>query len=70
MPLFLKQARLLTAREWAPGDLVRCRDMLVDGSLDLRGLLTHSLPVAQVARAYEIALNDPECLKLVLEWKD
>ena len=68
MPLFLKQARLLTAREWAPGDLARCRDLLVDGSLDPRALLTHSLPVAQVSHAYDIALNDPECLKLVLEW--
>jgi 3-hydroxyethyl bacteriochlorophyllide a dehydrogenase len=69
MPLFLKQARLLTAREWAPGDLARCRDMLADGSLDLRGLLTHHTPIAQFARAYDIALNDPECLKMMLDWE-
>jgi bacteriochlorophyllide a dehydrogenase len=68
MPLFLKQARLLAAREWAPGDLARCRDLLADGTLDPAALLTHRLPATQVARAYEIALNDPECLKLVLEW--
>ena len=70
MPLFLKQARLMTAREWAPGDLLRCRDLLADGELDVDELLTHTLPVEQVAEAYEIALNDPECLKLVLEWDD
>lgn len=70
MPLFLKQARLLTAREWAPGDLARARDLLADGTLDPAALLTHRLPATQVARAYEIALNDPECLKLVLEWSD
>lgn len=69
MPLFLKQARLLTAREWAPGDLLRCRDMLADGTLDVRGLITHHMPIAQVARAYDVALGDPECLKLVLEWE-
>lgn len=68
MPLFLKQARLLTAREWAPGDLVRCRDMIADSTLDLRGLITHTLPVAQVSAAYQTALNDPACLKLLLEW--
>jgi 3-hydroxyethyl bacteriochlorophyllide a dehydrogenase len=68
MPLFLKQARLLTAREWAPGDLARCRDLLADGTIDPAALLTHHLPATQVARAYEIALNDPECLKLVLDW--
>ena len=69
MPLFLKQARLLTAREWAPGDLLRCRDMLADGSLDVRGLITHTLPVTRFAEAYQTALNDPECLKLILDWE-
>jgi 3-hydroxyethyl bacteriochlorophyllide a dehydrogenase len=68
MPLFLKQARLLTAREWGPGDLAECRDMLADGSLDLAGLITHRLPVEQFEEAYRVALNEPECLKLVLEW--
>ncbi|HEX5692431.1 MAG TPA: alcohol dehydrogenase, partial [Roseiflexaceae bacterium] len=67
--LFLKQARLITSREWAPGDLLRCRDLLADESFGASELLTHALPVAQVAQAYEIALNDPECLKLVLEWE-
>jgi 3-hydroxyethyl bacteriochlorophyllide a dehydrogenase len=70
MPLFLKQARLLTAREWAPGDLARCRDLLAAGELDAAGLLTHAMPVEQAAAAYEVALNDPSCLKLVLEWGD
>jgi 3-hydroxyethyl bacteriochlorophyllide a dehydrogenase len=69
MPLFLRQARLLTAREWAPGDLFRCRDLLANGTLDVAGLLTHTLPVEQVVRAYDIALNDLDCLKLVLEWE-
>jgi 3-hydroxyethyl bacteriochlorophyllide a dehydrogenase len=44
--------------------------MLADGSLDLRGLITHRMPIAQVAQAYDLAMNDPECLKLVLDWKD
>lgn len=68
MPLFLKQARLLTAREWAAGDLVRCRDMLANGSLDVTTLITHRMSVASVADAYATALHDPHCLKLLLEW--
>lgn len=68
MPLFLKQARLLTAREWAAGDLQRCRDLLASGRLEVGPLLTHSLPVAQFEEGYRIALHDPDCLKLVLEW--
>ncbi|HEU4327986.1 MAG TPA: zinc-binding dehydrogenase [Roseiflexaceae bacterium] len=69
MPLFLKQARLLTAREWGPGDLLECRDLLAEGTLDLAGLITHRLPIAQIERAYQLGLNDPECLKLLLEWE-
>jgi len=70
MPLFLKQVRLLTAREWAPGDPQRFLGLLADGSLDVAPLLTHSLPADEAATAYEIALHDPECLKLVLSWSD
>lgn len=68
MPLFLKQARLLTAKEWAAGDLQRSRDLLASGLLDAAALITHRMPVAQFEAAYATALNDPECLKLVIEW--
>ncbi len=68
MPLFLKQARLLTAKEWATGDLQRSRDLLASGMLDAAALITHRLPVARFEEAYATALNDPECLKLVIEW--
>ncbi|MEL7433176.1 MAG: alcohol dehydrogenase, partial [Chloroflexota bacterium] len=60
--------KLLTAKEWASGDLTRCRDMIADGSLDVSALLTHSIGVEQVSEAYEIALNERDCLKLVMEW--
>lgn len=69
MPLFLKQARLLTAREWAPGDLDRCAALIANHSLDLAPLLTHTLPIEQFREAYDTALNNADCLKLVLEWR-
>ena len=69
MPLFLKEARILTTREWAPGDPARCRDILAAGRIRVGELLTHRLPIASVHEAYRIALNDPDCLKLVLEWE-
>jgi bacteriochlorophyllide a dehydrogenase len=69
MPLFLKQARLLTAREWAPGDLARSRDLIATGALDVAGLITHTFAVAEYDEAYRVALDEPECLKLVMEWE-
>ncbi len=68
MPLFLKEARLLTAKEWAAGDLLRCRDMIAQGALDVSAMLTHCLPISKVATAYDVALNNADCLKLVLDW--
>jgi len=68
MPLFLKEARLLTAKEWAPGDLNRCRDLIASGELNVASLLTHDFPITEVTSAYETALNDTDCLKLVLDW--
>lgn len=70
MPLFIKQARLLTAREWGPGDLLECRDLFAEHALDLNGLITHTLPIRQVQHAYDLGLNDPQCLKLILEWDE
>ena len=68
MPLFLAQAKLLTAKEWAPGDLVRCRDLIASGALDVGTLLTHTCEVHDIRTAYEIALHDVRCLKLLLTW--
>jgi len=68
MPLFLKQAQLLTAKEWAPGDLQRCRDMIVSGDLDVAPLLTHIQHIDNLQAAYHVALSDLDCLKLLLTW--
>ncbi|NDJ51899.1 MAG: zinc-binding dehydrogenase [Chloroflexi bacterium] len=70
MPLFLKEARLLTAKEWGPDDLQRSRDLIASGDLAVSALLTHRLPISAVDVAYKIALNEMDCLKLILEWGD
>ncbi|NTV63200.1 MAG: zinc-binding dehydrogenase, partial [Oscillochloris sp.] len=70
-PLFMREAQLLIAREWqfgADGDLPRVRDMLASGDLDVRGLLTHRVPLDRIQAAYRLAFEDPACLKVVVEW--
>ena len=71
MPLFLKEASLLTAKEWAQGDLQRSRDLIAAGTLDVAPLLTHRVPIRgqeDVMQGYELALHDQDCLKLVFDW--
>lgn len=68
MPLFLKQAQLLISKEWAPHDLQRCRDMIIQGTLDVAPLLTHTLPISDLQTAYQVAFSNLDCLKLLLTW--
>jgi 3-hydroxyethyl bacteriochlorophyllide a dehydrogenase len=70
-PLFMREAQLLIAREWqfgADGDLPHARDLLAAGDLDVRGLLTHRVPLDRIQAAYRLAFEDPACLKVVVEW--
>lgn len=70
-PLFMREARILVAREWdfgPSGDLPHTRDLLASGKLDVSGLLTHRVPIDRIQVAYRLALEDPTCLKVVVEW--
>lgn len=70
-PLFMREAELIVAREWRhgpEGDLPRSRDIIVNNEIDLDGLLTHRVPVEKIQAAYRLAFEEPECLKVVLEW--
>ncbi|NCU20775.1 chlorophyll synthesis pathway protein BchC [Candidatus Falkowbacteria bacterium] len=68
-PAFLKEARLRIAAEWAPEDLIATRALIEAGALSLAGLVTHCRAAQDAAAAYETAFNDPECLKMILDWK-
>ena len=69
-PAFLKEARLRVAAEWAREDLTAIRDLIETGALSLSGLITHEAPAADAPRAYRTAFEDPECLKMILNWRD
>ena len=65
----MKEARLRIAAEWAPDDLVATRALIESGALSLDGLITHRAAAADAAAAYETAFTDPDCLKMILDWK-
>ena len=68
-PAFMKEARLRIAAEWAADDLVATRQLVESGALSLAGLVTHTRPAADAPGAYETAFTDPDCLKMILDWK-
>jgi 3-hydroxyethyl bacteriochlorophyllide a dehydrogenase len=39
------------------------------GRLSLDGLITHTQTPARAREAYEVAFGDPQCLKMILDWR-
>jgi len=70
MPAFLRELTFAVSKEWSPGDLVRARDAIASGIVDVSNLITHRLPADEAPRAFDLAFNDPECLKMVLVWEE
>ncbi len=69
-PAFIREARLRVAAQWKPADLDAIQALVEAGALSFDGLLTHHVEVRDAARAYETAFADPDCLKMVLDWRD
>ena len=69
-PAFMREVRLRCAAEWQPPDLAAVQHLLESGALSLDGLITHRRPAADADGAYRVAFDDPDCLKMVLDWRD
>ena len=68
-PAFMREARIRIAAEWAPQDIAAVKALIAEGRLDLGGLITHRRPASEAADAYATAFSDPQCLKMILDWR-
>ncbi|MEE4638527.1 MAG: chlorophyll synthesis pathway protein BchC [Wenzhouxiangella sp.] len=68
-PAFMRQARLRVAAEWKDQDLVAVDRLIQTGALSLDGLITHCESADRAQTAYRRAFSDPDCLKMVLDWR-
>ena len=67
---FDKELSFMAAKQWAKGDLLRVRELIRNGNLHAEKIFTHSHAVDQnLEEAYQQAFNDPDCLKMILNWK-
>lgn len=69
-PAFMREARIRIAAEWRDADLVAVRGLIAGGRLPLDGLVTHCRDFASAPDAYRTAFEDPDCLKMVLDWRN
>lgn len=68
-PAFMREASILVSAEWQPEDLKEAARLLREGELDLADLITHRFAANDAEPAYQTAFSDPECLKLILDWR-
>lgn len=68
-PAFMREARIRVAAEWKRPDLDAAAAMIRDGRLSLDGLITHRADASFAESAYRVAFEDPDCLKMILNWR-
>jgi 3-hydroxyethyl bacteriochlorophyllide a dehydrogenase len=68
-PAFMREANLRVAAQWKKPDLLAVTALVESGALSLDDLITHTMTPARARQAYEIAFGDPQCLKMMLDWR-
>ncbi|NTU92765.1 MAG: chlorophyll synthesis pathway protein BchC [Chlorobiaceae bacterium] len=67
---FDKELSFIAARQWAKGDLQRVRQLIADRKLNAEKIFTHRCKLDNdLMAAYNQAFNDPDCLKMIVEWQ-
>ena len=66
---FMREASISVAAEWSDKDLQSVGRCVADGNLSLDELISHRLPASEAQSAYPRAFADPDCLKMVLDWR-
>lgn len=68
-PAFMREAHLRIAAQWKKQDLLDVTALVQSGQLSLDALITHTLNTSRAREAYEVAFGDPQCLKMMLDWR-
>ena len=68
-PAFLREATLRISAQWQPADLTAVASAVSEGRLSLSDLITHRGTAADAVAAYRQAFEDPDCLKMCLDWR-
>ncbi|MEI6546801.1 MAG: chlorophyll synthesis pathway protein BchC, partial [Burkholderiales bacterium] len=68
-PAFMREAQIRVAAQWKKHDLLAVTALVASGALSLDGLITHTFELAAARNAYEVAFGDPQCLKMMVDWR-
>ena len=68
-PAFMREAQIRVAAQWKNHDLQAVTQLVQSNALSLDGLITHTLSPGKASEAYELAFGDPQCLKMMIDWR-
>lgn len=68
-PAFMREARFRISAEFTPDDIATVMALIASGTLRLDGLISHERDAGEAEDAYPAAFGDPDCLKMVLDWR-
>jgi 3-hydroxyethyl bacteriochlorophyllide a dehydrogenase len=66
---FMREAHIRVAAEWKDADMAAVTELCASGRLSLDDLITHRQTPQQADAAYRQAFGDPDCLKMVIDWR-
>ena len=66
---FMREARIRISAEFRDPDVVAIKKLVESGELSLDGLITHRHEANDAQSAYHTAFTDPNCLKMILDWR-
>lgn len=69
-PAFMRETTLAIAAEFTAQDVDAVLALVAAGSLSLDGLITHHAVPADAEAAYRTAFEDPDCLKMIIDWRN
>jgi 3-hydroxyethyl bacteriochlorophyllide a dehydrogenase len=65
----MREAQIRVAAQWKKHDLLAVTALVESGALSLDGLITHTFEIGRARNAYEVAFGDPQCLKMMVDWR-
>lgn len=67
---FMKEPQIRVAAQWKRCDLMAVSELLNTGRISFDGLITNTSRPEHAQGAYEAAFCDPNCLKMILDWRN
>jgi 3-hydroxyethyl bacteriochlorophyllide a dehydrogenase len=68
-PAFIREIDIRVAAEWQAADISQAAALVAGGALSLDYLISHRQRPDQAEAAYRRAFGDPECIKMILDWR-